>query len=195
MNLLVTKPAPDFKGQAVVGKEFKEIRLSDYEGKWLVLFFYPLDFTFVCPTEICSFSDRASEFNKIGAEVVACSVDSHFSHLAWVNTPRNQGGLGSMNIPLLSDMSKKISSDYGVLLDSGIALRGLFLIDPKGVIRSAIVNDLPVGRSVDEVLRVLSAFQFFEKHGEVCPANWKPGEKSMKPDPEGSKKYFSSLEG
>jgi peroxiredoxin (alkyl hydroperoxide reductase subunit C) len=193
MCLQVTKPAPDFKGQAVVGKKFKEISLSDYKGKWLVLFFYPLDFTFVCPTEICAFSDKAEEFKKIGAEMVACSVDSHFSHLAWVNTPRNQGGLGELNIPILSDLSKKISSDYCVLLEAGISLRGLFLIDPKGIIRSVMVNDLPVGRNVDEVLRLINAFQFFEKHGEVCPVNWKPGAKSMKPDPEGSKEYFSSV--
>lgn len=193
MCLQVTKPAPDFKGEAVVGKAFKEIKLSDYKGKWLVLFFYPLDFTFVCPTEICSFSDRVEEFRKIGAEVVACSVDSKFSHLAWVNTPRNQGGLGDMDIPLLSDLSKKISSDYAVLLDAGISVRGLFVIDPKGIIRSVMVNDLPVGRNVDEVLRVINAFQFVEKHGEVCPANWKPGAKTMKPDPVGSKEYFSSV--
>lgn len=193
MCLQVTKPAPHFKGEAVVGKGFKEISLSDYKGKWLVLFFYPLDFTFVCPTEICSFSDRVDEFRKIGAEVVACSVDSKFSHLAWVNTPRNQGGLGDMKIPLLSDLSKKISSDYAVLLDAGITVRGLFVIDPKGVIRSVMVNDLPVGRNVDEVLRVINAFQFVEKHGEVCPANWNPGSKTMKPDPEGSKEYFSSV--
>jgi len=193
MALQVTNPAPDFKGQAVVGKEFREICLGDYKGKWLVLFFYPLDFTFVCPTEICSFSDRAGEFKEIGTEVVACSVDSHFTHLAWVNTPRNRGGLGELNIPLLSDLTKKISTDYNVLLDGGIALRGLFVIDPKGVVRSTIINDLPVGRNVDEALRIINAFQFVERHGEVCPANWKPGEKTMKPDPEGSKEYFSAL--
>ena len=193
MGLQVTKPAPDFKGQAVVGKEFKEIALSDYKGKWLVLFFYPLDFTFVCPTEICAFSESAEEFKKINAEMVACSVDSHFTHLAWVNTPKNKGGLGDLKIPLLSDLSKKISSDYEVLLEGGISLRGLFVIDPNGVIRSSIINDLPVGRNVNEVLRIIKAFQFVEEHGEVCPANWNPGEKTMKPDPEGSKEYFSSL--
>lgn len=193
MCLQVTKPAPDFKGQAVVGKKFKEISLSDYKGKWLVLFFYPLDFTFVCPTEICAFSDKADEFKNIGAEMVACSVDSHFTHLAWVNTPRNEGGVGELNIPLLADLSKKISSDYCVLLESGISLRGLFIIDPKGIIRSVMVNDLPVGRNVDEVLRLINAFQFVEKHGEVCPANWKPGAKTMKPDPVGAKDYFKSL--
>ena len=193
MGIQVQQQAPDFKGRAVIGKSFKEIKLSDYKGKWLVLFFYPLDFTFVCPTEIIAFSDRADDFKKIGAELVACSVDSHFTHLAWVNTPRKKGGLSELNIPLLADLDKTIGRDYGVLLDqAGIHLRGLFVIDPKGVIRHQTVNDLPVGRSVDEVLRVISAFQYFEKNGEVCPANWKPGEKTMKPDPVGSQKYFES---
>jgi peroxiredoxin (alkyl hydroperoxide reductase subunit C) len=193
MGIQVQQQAPDFKGQAVIGKGFKEIKLSDYKGKWLVLFFYPLDFTFVCPTEIIAFSDRADDFKKIGAELVACSVDSHFTHLAWVNTPRKKGGLSELNIPLLADLDKTIGRDYGVLLDqAGIHLRGLFVIDPKGVIRHQTVNDLPVGRSVDEVLRVISAFQYFEKNGEVCPANWKPGEKTMKPDPVGSQEYFET---
>ncbi|RWS11905.1 thioredoxin-dependent peroxide reductase-like protein [Dinothrombium tinctorium] len=181
MAVSVQKPAPDFKGTAVVDNQFKEIKLSDYSGKYLYLFFYPLDFTFVCPTEIIAFSDRAKEFKEINTELVAVSVDSHFSHLAWVNTPRKQGGLGKMNIPILSDLTKKISQDYGVLLDGGIALRGLFLIDPKGVLRHSTINDLPVGRSVDEALRVVKAFQFVEKHGEVCPANWKPGDATINP--------------
>lgn len=193
MGIQVQQQAPDFKGQAVVGTSFKEISLSDYKGKWLVLFFYPLDFTFVCPTEIIAFSDRADDFKKLGAEVVACSVDSHFTHLAWVNTPRKKGGLGELSLPLLSDLNKTIGRDYGVLLEqAGIHLRGLFIIDPKGAIRHQTVNDLPVGRNVDEALRVISAFQYFEKNGEVCPANWKPGEKTMKPDPVGSQKYFES---
>jgi len=178
----VTKPAPDFKGQAVVDKRFKEIKLSDYSGKYLILFFYPLDFTFVCPTEIIAFGDKADEFRKLGAECVAVSVDSHYSHLAWVNTARKCGGLGDMKIPILSDITKSVSRDYGVLLeDAGIALRGLFLIDPKGILRHITINDLPVGRSVDETLRVLKAFQFVEKHGEVCPANWKEGESTINP--------------
>ncbi|CAL1261546.1 unnamed protein product [Larinioides sclopetarius] len=165
----VSKPAPDFKATAVVNGSFKDISLQDFKGKYLVLFFYPLDFTFVCPTEIIAFSEKAKEFRSLNTEVVAVSVDSHFSHLAWVNTPRKKGGLGSMDIPLLADLSKKISKDYGVLLDAGIALlfcRGLFIIDPKQVVRQITINDLPIGRSVDETLRLVKALQFHEKHGE-----------------------------
>ncbi|CAN7980932.1 unnamed protein product [Ixodes pacificus] len=190
----VLKPAPAFKGKAVVDGQFKDISLADYKGKYLVLFFYPLDFTFVCPTEIIAFSDRADEFRKINTELVAVSVDSHFSHLAWTNTPRKQGGLGKMNIPLLSDFNKQIARDYGVLLeDAGLALRGLFIIDPKGVVRQITVNDLPVGRSVDETLRLVKAFQFVEKHGEVCPAGWQPDSPTIKPDPKSSQEYFSKV--
>jgi len=193
MAIQVQQQAPDFKGQAVVGTGFKEITLKSYKGKWLVLFFYPLDFTFVCPTEIIAFSDRSGDFKKIGAEIVACSVDSHFTHLAWVNTPRNKGGLGELNIPLLADLDKSIGKNYGVLLKAGMHLRGLFIIDPKGTIRHQTVNDLPVGRNVDEALRIIEGFQYFEKHGEVCPANWTPGKKSMKPDPVGSQEYFKTV--
>jgi len=186
--------APPFEGMAVINRQFKQIKLSDYSGKWLILFFYPLDFTFVCPTEITAFSDRAEDFKANNCEVVACSTDSHFSHLAWINTPRKEGGLGDMKIPVLSDFNKEISTQYGVLLkELGAALRGLFLIDPKGVIKHICVNDLPVGRSVDEALRTLQAFQFVEKHGEVCPANWKPSSASIKPNPEGSKEYFKKV--
>ncbi|XP_077550217.1 peroxiredoxin 2-like isoform X2 [Haemaphysalis longicornis] len=188
----LAKPAPDFRGTAVVDGQFKEIKLSDYKNKYLVLFFYPLDFTFVCPTEIIAFSDRVEEFRKINCEVVACSTDSHFSHLAWINTPRKEGGLGSMNIPLLADKDMRISKDYGVLKeDEGIPFRGLFIIDDKGRLRQITMNDLPVGRSVDETLRLVQAFQYTDKHGEVCPANWKPGSDTMKPDPKGSKAYFA----
>ncbi|GBM30518.1 Thioredoxin-dependent peroxide reductase, mitochondrial, partial [Araneus ventricosus] len=186
----VSKPAPDFKATAVVNGSFKDISLQDFKGKYLVLFFYPLDFTFVCPTEIIAFSEKAKEFRALNTEVVAVSVDSHFSHLAWINTPRKKGGLGSMDIPLLADLSKKISKDYGVLLDAGIALRGLFIIDPKQVVRQITVNDLPIGRSVDETLRLVKALQFHEKHGEVCPANWKPDSPTIKPDPEKAMEYF-----
>ncbi|XP_078490880.1 peroxiredoxin-like [Ciona intestinalis] len=187
----VTQPAPPFKGMSVEEGKFKEISLGDYKGKYLVLFFYPLDFTFVCPTEIISFSEKNPEFEKLNTAVVGASVDSHFSHLAWINTPRKQGGLGEMKIPLLSDLTKNISRDYGVLLENaGIALRGLFIIDPSGNIRHASVNDLPVGRSVDEVLRLVQAFQFVDKHGEVCPASWTPGSKTIKPSVDGSKTYF-----
>ncbi|XP_032667210.1 peroxiredoxin 1 isoform X1 [Odontomachus brunneus] len=190
----IQKPAPAFSGTAVVNGQFKDIKLSDYKGKYVVLFFYPLDFTFVCPTEIIAFSDRVKEFSDIGCQVIAASTDSHFSHLAWVNTPRKQGGLGEMNIPLLADKSFKISRDYGVLdEETGIPFRGLFIIDPKQNIRQVTINDLPVGRSVDETLRLVQAFQYTDKHGEVCPAGWKPGKKTMKPDVDGSKEYFKDL--
>lgn len=188
MAAFVTKPAPEFTAQAVVNGEFKKISLTDYRGKYVVFFFYPLDFTFVCPTEIIAFSDRIAEFEKRGVQVLGCSIDSRFSHLAWINTPRAKGGLGEMKYPLVEDLTKKISSDYGVLLDDGIALRGLFLIDKEGVIRHATINDLPLGRSVDEALRVVDALQHFEKHGEVCPADWKPGKDALNPKKAGE--YF-----
>lgn len=157
-----------------------------------VLFFYPLDFTFVCPTEIRAFSDRYAEFEKLGVSVVAASVDSEFSHLAWTQQPKENGGLGPMKIPILSDITKNISRNYGVLLEEqGVALRGLFIIDPKGVLRQSTVNDLPIGRSVDETLRLVQAFQFHEKNGDVCPAGWTPGKESMTADPAGLKKYFA----
>ncbi|XP_017462238.1 PREDICTED: peroxiredoxin 1 [Rhagoletis zephyria] len=186
------KPAPHFKGTAVVNGAFKEIDLNDFKGKYLVLFFYPLDFTFVCPTEIIAFSDRAAEFRNIGCELVACSTDSHFTHLAWINTARKQGGLGDLSIPLLADKSMKIARDYGVLdEDTGIPFRGLFVIDKSQNLRQITINDLPVGRSVDETLRLVQAFQFTDEHGEVCPANWKPGAKTMIADPKKSKEYFA----
>lgn len=187
------KPAPTFSGTAVVNGAFKEIKLEDYAGKYLVLFFYPLDFTFVCPTEIIAFSDRVEEFQKIGCEVIGVSTDSHFTHLAWINTPRKQGGLGELRIPLLADKSMKIARDYGVLQEeSGVPFRGLFVIDGKQNLRQVTVNDLPVGRSVDETLRLVQAFQFTDEHGEVCPANWKPGSKTMVADPQKSKDYFNA---
>ncbi|KAI8774990.1 peroxiredoxin-2-like [Biomphalaria glabrata] len=187
----VQQQAPDFQGQAVVDGAFKEIKLSDFKGKYLVLFFYPLDFTFVCPTEITAFSDSIEQFKKLDTAVVGVSTDSHFTHLAWINTPRKQGGLGGLKYPLLSDFNKVISKSYGVLIEkAGISLRGLFIIDPKGTVRQITINDLPVGRSVDEVLRLVEAFKFTDKSGEVCPANWKPNSPSIKPTPEGSKEYF-----
>ncbi|KAF8570105.1 hypothetical protein P879_01549 [Paragonimus westermani] len=190
----VQKPAPDFCGMAVVNGEFKEIKLKDFVGKYLVLFFYPLDFTFVCPTELIAFSDRIEDFNKIGAAVVGVSTDSHFSHLAWINTPRKNGGLGGLRYPLLSDYKKNVARDYGVLLDQpGVALRGLFIINPEGIVRQITINDLPVGRSIDEVLRLVKAFQFTDQHGEVCPANWNSGTPTIKPDVKGSKEYFSKV--
>ncbi|XP_023697402.1 thioredoxin-dependent peroxide reductase, mitochondrial [Paramormyrops kingsleyae] len=190
----ITQHAPHFKGTAVHNGEFKEISLDDYKGKYLVLFFYPLDFTFVCPTEIISFSDKASEFHSINCDVLGVSVDSHFTHLAWVNTPRKSGGLGHIHIPLLADLNKQVSRDYGVLLEGpGIALRGLFIIDPNGVVKHMSINDLPVGRNVEEVFRLVKAFQFVESHGEVCPASWTPDSPTIKPTPEGSKEYFEKV--
>ena len=191
MPAQVQKEAPDFTATAVVNEEFKQVKLSDYKGKnYVVLFFYPLDFTFVCPTEIVAFSDRIEEFRSRGAEVLGVSVDSQFSHLAWIQSPRAQGGLGGLTYPLVADITKKISSDYGVLIDGGIALRGTFLIDKQGVVRAATVHDLPLGRSVDEALRVLDALQHFEKFGEVCPADWKKGALTIKPGVKESKAYF-----
>jgi len=190
---LVQGAAPDFKAMAVVNKDFKEISLKDYKGKWLCLFFYPLDFTFVCPTEITAFSDRIKDFKALNCEVLGVSVDSQFSHLAWINTPRAKGGLGDLAYPLLADINKKVSQDYGVLLDGGVALRGLFLINPEQKISYQVVHDLGVGRSVDETLRVLEAFQFTMKTGEVCPANWNKGSSTMKPDPVGSQDYFKNV--
>uniref|UniRef100_A0ACB8FJG4 Peroxiredoxin-4 n=1 Tax=Sphaerodactylus townsendi TaxID=933632 RepID=A0ACB8FJG4_9SAUR len=180
-HAIISKPAPDWEGTAVINGEFKELKLSNYEGKFLVFFFYPLDFTFVCPTEILAFSDRIEEFRAINTEVVACSVDSQYTHLAWINTPRKKGGLGPIKIPLLSDLTHQIAKDYGVYLeDQGHALRGLFIIDDKKFLRQITLNDLPVGRSVDETLRLVQAFQYTDKHGEVCPAGWKPGSDTAK---------------
>ena len=190
MAAFVTKEAPDFSAVAVVGEEFKNVKLSDYRGKYVVLFFYPLDFTFVCPTVIIAFSDKIEEFHKRGAEVLGVSVDSQFSHLAWIRTPRAEGGLGGLKYPLVADLKKTISADYGVLLDGGIALRGTFLIDKAGVLRHSLINDLPLGRNIDEAVRMIDALTFFEQHGEVCPANWKPGALTIKPGVSESKEYF-----
>ena len=195
----IRQPAPAFTAQALMPDEsFKQISLEDYKGKWVILFFYPLDFTFVCPTEITQYSDRAEEFKALNTEVIAASIDSQFSHLAWVKQDRKKGGLGKMNIPIISDLTKQISRDYGVLIedpkdgDCGVAFRGIFIIDPKQNLRQITVNDLPVGRNVDETLRLLQGFQYNEKHGEVVPCGWKPGAKTMKADPKLSQDYFSS---
>jgi peroxiredoxin (alkyl hydroperoxide reductase subunit C) len=191
MSALVAKPAPNFTAQAVMPDgSFKEIKLSDYKGKYVILFFYPLDFTFVCPTEIIAFSNSMDEFKKRNAEVLGVSIDSHFSHLAWRNTDRKNGGLGDIAYPLVSDLNKKITYDYGVMHEAGIAFRGLFLIDKEGVVQHQLINNLPLGRNIDEALRMVDALQFHENNGEVCPANWKNGEDGMKPDPSGSKTYF-----
>jgi alkyl hydroperoxide reductase subunit AhpC len=192
MTALVAKPAPNFTAQAVMPDgSFKEIKLSDYKGKYVILFFYPLDFTFVCPTEIIAFSTSMDEFKKRNTEVLGVSVDSHFSHLAWRNTDRKNGGLGDIAYPLVSDLNKKITYDYGVMHEAGIAFRGLFLVDKEGVIQHQLINNLPLGRNIDEALRMVDALQFHENNGEVCPANWKEGEDGMKPDPSGSKTYFN----
>ncbi len=192
MSVLVTKEAPDFCAKAAMPDgSFQDLSLKDYRGKYVILFFYPLDFTFVCPTEIIAFSEALPQFTALGVQVFGCSIDSHYTHLAWRNTPRNQGGLGEIKYPLLSDLDKKIAEAYGVLLPGGIALRGLFLIDKQGIVRHQVVNDLPLGRSVDEALRMVKALQFFEKNGEVCPANWKEGAATIKPEPAASRKFFA----
>jgi len=192
--LRVGQQAPDFTATAVVDQEFKEVTLSQYRGKYVVLFFYPLDFTFVCPTEITAFSDRYADFSSKNTEVLGVSVDSQFSHLAWIQTPRNQGGLGDINYPLVADLKKEISTAYNVLDEAeGVALRGLFIIDPDGVIMHATINNLPVGRNVDETLRVLQAFQYVQSNpDEVCPANWEEGKDAMKENRGGVIDYLSN---
>ena len=191
---MITKEAPDFKATAVMpDNSFKEdFSLSEYRGKYVLLFFYPLDFTFVCPSEILAFNQAVEEFEKHNCQLVGISVDSHFSHFAWKNTPVNQGGIGNIQYPLVADLDKSISNNYGVLLDAGIALRGLFLIDKEGIVRHMVINDLPLGRSVNEALRVLHALQFTEEYGDVCPANWQKGEEAMKPTAEGVAEYLTN---
>ncbi len=190
--MLVGRKAPDFKGTAVIGKEMKEIKLADYKGKYLVLFFYPLDFTFVCPTEIVAFQHKLKEFKSRNTEVVGCSVDSKFTHRAWLDTPRNKGGIEGVEYPLLADLDRSLARAYGVLSGSseeeagitytpaGAAYRGTFLIDKNGIVRAQVVTDEPVGRSVEDTLRMVDALQFFEEHGDVCPADWHKGEKGLK---------------
>jgi len=194
-SLRVGQQAPDFTATAVFDQEFKTIKLSEYHGKYVVLFFYPLDFTFVCPTEITAFSDRYEEFNILGTAVLGVSVDSEFSHLAWIQTDRKSGGVGDLNYPLISDIKKEISAAYNVLDPaSGIALRGLFIIDKDGILQHATINNLAFGRSVDETLRTLQAIQHVQSHpDEVCPAGWQPGDKTMIPDPVKSKVYFAAV--
>jgi len=192
--LRVGQPAPDFTATAVYDQEFKTVKLSDYRGKYVVLFFYPLNFTFVCPTEVTAFSDRFEDFKGINTEVLGVSVDSAFSHLAWIQTDRKEGGVGDLNYPLVSDLKKDISMAYNVLdADAGVALRGLFIIDKDGIIQHATVNNLSFGRSVEETLRVLQAIQYVQANpDEVCPAGWQPGDKTMTPDPVKSKEFFAS---
>lgn len=191
MGVLVGKKAPNFKATAVFGSDFKDIELSQYEGKYVVLFFYPLDFTFVCPTELHAFQEKLSAFKERNVEVLACSVDSKFSHHAWLNTPKNKGGIEGVKYGLVADLGGKIATQYDVLSSGGIAYRGLFLIDKEGVVRHQVINDLPLGRNVDEAIRMVDALQHNEKNGEVCPANWNKGGEAMKATHEGVSKYLS----
>ena len=192
MSVLVTKPAPDFKAQAVMpDNSFQEISLSDYKGKYVVLFFYPLDFTFVCPSEIIAFGHRIEEFKDRGVEVIGVSVDSHFSHLAWKNTAIENGGIGNVQYPLVADITKSIARDYDVLVNDAVALRGSFLINKDGVVEHQVVNNLPLGRDIDEMLRMVDALQFTEEHGEVCPAGWQKGKAGMKGSTEGVAEYLA----
>ena len=191
-TLLVGKKAPHFKSKAVIeGKIVDEFSLSDYLDHYVIFFFYPLDFTFVCPTELHAFQEKLPEFKRRYAEVVACSVDSWHTHYAWLTTPKEKGGIAGVTYPVVSDLNKTISNQYHVLKeDDGLSYRGLFLIDKQGIIRHQLINDLPLGRSVDEVLRLLDALIFHETHGEVCPANWTAGSKGLKPTPEGLIHYL-----
>ncbi len=190
---LVTKEAPDFTADAVLpDNSFAQITLSSFRGKNVVLFFYPLDFTFVCPSEILAFNKKLDEFKSRNTEVIGVSVDSKFTHLAWKNTKPEDGGIGNIQYTLVSDLNKNIAREYGILFNEAVALRGLFLIDTKGVIRHAVINDLPLGRSGNEALRMVDALQFVEAHGDqVCPANWQEGDEAMKPTAEGVAGYLA----
>ena len=209
--MLVTKSAPNFKAQAVMpDNTFKEVSLSDYKGKKVVLFFYPLDFTFVWPSELIAFDKRLGEFEKRGVQVLGCSVDSHFSHLRWKEMPVNKGGIGNVQYPLIADLDKSISRNYDVLLGTtpatvitdddeietsvggGVSLRGSFLIDEDGNVRHEIKNDLPLGRNIDEMLRLIDALDHHNKHGEVCPAGWTQGKTGMKPSDDGMRDYLAN---
>lgn len=193
MNTLIGKKAPFFQAQAVEnGKIDDNFSLERFLGKYVVLFFYPLDFTFVCPTELHAFNESIDAFSKRNTQVLACSVDSVYCHDAWLKTSKSQGGIAGLRYPLVSDINKSISRQYGVLNEEqGIAYRGLFLIDREGFVRHLLVNDLPLGRSVEEALRMVDALTHFEQHGEVCPANWSSGHKSFEPSPEGVLSYFN----
>ncbi len=188
---MIGQKAPFFQTDALVAKEIKLVSLSDFANKYVVLFFYPLDFTFVCPTELHAFEAIRSTLEGHNAVLIGCSVDSAHSHLAWKNTPKNQGGIEGINYILLSDLSGKIAKDYNVLSDHNIAYRGVFIMDKEHIIRSYTVNDLPIGRNCDEVIRTLQALQHVEKYGEVCPANWKSGSEAIKPDTESVKNYLN----
>jgi peroxiredoxin (alkyl hydroperoxide reductase subunit C) len=192
MAVLVGKPAPDFTATAVFGSnEIKDLTLSSYKGKHVVLFFYPLDFTFVCPSELIAFDHRLEEFHKRGVEVIGCSIDSQFTHLAWKNTPVNNGGIGQVGYPLVADINHSICKAYDVEAGGGVAFRGSFLIDKSGVVQHQVVNNLPLGRDIDEMLRMVDALQFFEENGEVCPAGWKKGKKGMNASTAGVAQYLA----
>ncbi len=209
MSVLVNKPAPDFTATAVMpdGSFKEDFKLSDYRGKYVVLFFYPLDFTFVCPSELIAFDHRIKEFEQRNTQVIGCSVDSQFSHWAWRNTPVDKGGIGPVRYPLVADITKKIAADYDVLMNNvtvedeegnpvhllggDVALRGSFLIDREGIVQHQVINNLPLGRNIDEMLRMIDALQFVEEHGEVCPANWEKGKEGMKPDAEGVAEFLA----
>jgi peroxiredoxin (alkyl hydroperoxide reductase subunit C) len=192
---LVGKQAPQFEATAVYKNSFQKITLDSYKDKWVLLFFYPLDFTFVCPTEITAISDLASEFEKRDTQILGVSVDSEYAHNAWMNIPRNEGGIGQLNYPLLSDITKSISTDYGVLLPEGMALRATYIIDPKRVIQFELVHSTSVGRNVKELIRNIDALQYADKHGEVCPAGWQPGDATIIPDVDKAKNYFCTYKG
>lgn len=193
MSVLVGKQAPDFTAATVMPDNSinDKFNLHTYlKGKVGVLFFYPLDFTFVCPSEIIAFDHRLDEFKKRGAEVIGVSVDSHFTHLAWKQTPVEKGGIGNVQYPLVADLTKSIARDYDVLVNDAVAFRGTFLIDKNGVVRHQLVNDLPLGRNIDEAIRMVDALLFHEEHGEVCPAGWNKGKKGMKANAEGVASYL-----
>ena len=195
MAVLVSKPAPDFTAQAVMGdNEIREYTLSkEINGKYAVIFFYPLDFTFVCPSELIAFDHRLDEFKSRGVEVIGVSIDSQFTHLAWKNTPVNNGGIGQVKYPLIADVKHEICQAYDVEFGpAGVAFRGSFLIDKKGIVRHQVVNDLPLGRNVDEMLRMVDALQFTEEHGEVCPAGWNKGKAGMKATTAGVAEYLAT---
>lgn len=194
MAVLVGKSAPDFTAPAVLasGEIVDEFNLAEtIKGKKAVIFFYPLDFTFVCPSELLAFDHRVPEFEKRGVQVIGVSIDSHFTHNAWRNTPINDGGIGAVKYPLIADITHSIAKDYDVESDGGVAFRGSFLIDEDGLVRHQVVNDLPLGRNVDEMLRMVDALAFHQEHGEVCPAGWQDGDSGMDASPAGVAKYLS----
>ena len=188
--LNINTPVPEFTLEAYQNNKITKISLSDYKGKWVVMIFYPADFTFVCPSEIIAFANRVKDFKERGAEVIGISVDSKYTHLAWKNTEVKKGGIGDIQYPLVADLTKQIARDYDVLTGEAVALRGTFLIDQQGVVRHQLVNDLPLGRNVEEAIRMVDALKFFQENGEVCPANWNKGKKGMKANSKGVAEYL-----